>query len=510
MFNFLLILACFFITSSQLFSQGAFATPLDSLLYELESAKEDTNKVYLLSNISAKYQTSDPKLGLEYAQKSLDLANELKFKNGLSGAYNGFGLNYYIMSDFPNAVKYYTLAREAYSESGDELGVAGISMNLGNIYSQQANFPKALEAFFKASQVFKELENYGNLAACLVNIGGIYKRQESDTLALEILLEALEYAEKAEYLYPQSAASHNIGRIYLNWGKVFKAKEMFNNAIEINTKMGYLHWNATNYSSLGLIHEKDEEFNKAFEYYFKSLELNEKMNNEYSLAVDKGNIGVLYIRIFENDSLNLSEYKSEFISTNKLENLNKSLPYLNEAIEISNRIGALEQLVLLKGYLSYYYKYKNNFKKAFTISEEYVKLKDSLNKNDVAKQIGKLEAEKLQMEKEYEAKEQARLEQEKVDRRNQMQYTMISVITVFFFAIIFYLMRKNISFGAIDVLTFIAFLLLFEFLLVLTEPWVDDFTNNVPIYKLLINIGLAIMLIPLQKAEQIIRAKVKQ
>jgi hypothetical protein len=45
-------------------------------------------------------------------------------------------------------------------------------------------------------------------------------------------------------------------------------------------------------------------------------------------------------------------------------------------------------------------------------------------------------------------------------------------------------------------LIFFAFLILFEFLLVFTEPYIQDYTNGEPMYNLLANSVLAVIIFP--------------
>jgi hypothetical protein len=46
-------------------------------------------------------------------------------------------------------------------------------------------------------------------------------------------------------------------------------------------------------------------------------------------------------------------------------------------------------------------------------------------------------------------------------------------------------------------LNFVSLLLVFESILVLTDPFLDYYTNGIPVYKLLVNILLAILIFPM-------------
>ena len=59
---------------------------MDSLLHELETAGNDTNKVNLLYNIAKGYLYNEPDKAMEYNAKALELANNLDFYKGEAAA----------------------------------------------------------------------------------------------------------------------------------------------------------------------------------------------------------------------------------------------------------------------------------------------------------------------------------------------------------------------------------------------------------------------------------------
>lgn len=85
-----------FILFSILFSIQGFCqnntSKLDSLLFSLKIAKEDTNKVNLLVKLGQEIQQKgDLNKSKEYSQKALQLAELLNFKSGIANSYNNLG-----------------------------------------------------------------------------------------------------------------------------------------------------------------------------------------------------------------------------------------------------------------------------------------------------------------------------------------------------------------------------------------------------------------------------------
>jgi hypothetical protein len=85
----------------------------------------------------------------------------------------------------------------------------------------------------------------------------------------------------------------------------------------------------------------------------------------------------------------------------------------------------------------------------------------------------------------------------------------ILIIILFSFSFIFFYGKLKISTTRLESIVFIALLFLFTFISVMTDPFVDNLTKGDPLFKLLINALLALVLTPLDTfLEKIIRRRV--
>ena len=75
---------------AQLEGQGR----IDSLLRELPKAKEDTNKVKLLIDLSHTYYSINPDEGLKFGKQGLKLAQKLDWKKGIGNSCRTIAGNY--------------------------------------------------------------------------------------------------------------------------------------------------------------------------------------------------------------------------------------------------------------------------------------------------------------------------------------------------------------------------------------------------------------------------------
>src|SRR5438128_12600369 len=67
---------------------------IDSLLTQLPTANEDTNKVKLLIDLSHTYYSINPDEGLNFGNQALSLAEKLNWKRGVGNACRTIAGNY--------------------------------------------------------------------------------------------------------------------------------------------------------------------------------------------------------------------------------------------------------------------------------------------------------------------------------------------------------------------------------------------------------------------------------
>ena len=171
-----------------------------------------------------------------------------------------------------------------------------------------------------------------------------------------------------------------------------------------------------------------------------------------------------------------------------------------KSLAISKELGFPENIESASKLLSEIYEAEGDGMKALELHKLYILMRDSINNKEVQNATIKLQAlhefEKEQLIKENEAKEQARIENEAIKRRNNLQYILILLGILVLFGLILSLGIIKIPVKIAEGLIFLAFLILFEFLLVFLEPHIDSFTNGVPVYSLLFNAAIALLIFP--------------
>ena len=98
--------------------------------------------------------------------------------------------------------------------------------------------------------------------------------------------------------------------------------------------------------------------------------------------------------------------------------------------------------------------------------------------------------------KEQEEKEQSRVLAEETSRRDNLQYSVILLGLLVLGILILGLGKLSLPIRLAEGIIFFSFLILFEFVLVLADPYIDRWSGGAPGIKLLFNAGIAALIFP--------------
>ena len=347
----LFILIFILLNAPNLFAKLQGQAKIDSLLSEIPNAKADTNHVNLLKDLSFEYYLINPDEGIKYGEQGLKLAKELSWKKGEATSYHSLGVVYFFgKADYTKALEYYGNALKINEEIGNKRGIAANLGGMGVIYYNQSDYPKALEYYSKALKIDEELGNKSGIAIHLGNIGLVYSNQSD---------------------YP-------------------KALEYYSKALKIDEELGNKNGIARHLGNIGNIYSNQSEYPKALEYFHKALKINEKIGKKDGIAYNLGNMGSLYLKLSQ-DSVSIEPSElNEYVSLNKDINLNNSIEYLLQSIEILEEIGELDGRSTNLKNLADAYKQKGDYKNSDKFIREHHKIKDSVFNQEKQKKIDEL------------------------------------------------------------------------------------------------------------------------
>ena len=130
---------------------------------------------------------------LEMLIRVKSVSEQKKWDKANFRATNNIGLNYYLMTDFGEALKYYLEAYDIATNMPDKKHVMTVVNNIAILYFQEKDNKKAYEYFLKAYQTAKENNRNDKAGAYAVNLGLVLNK-------LNKINEAYKYIQEAEIL----------------------------------------------------------------------------------------------------------------------------------------------------------------------------------------------------------------------------------------------------------------------------------------------------------------------
>ena len=507
---------------------------IDSLKSEISKANSDTLRAQLYLNIADHiyYESTDSmfyysKLAYQIVQgKELNIlstAEKKAVKLIIALAYNNIGSYYNDIGQIDTALFLYEKAFHGFEEFDEKEGMAIAANNIGYIYNNfKVDIPKAIVYYKKSIEYLKELEADVLVANLLNNLAYVYDGQGEFKNALEMYFDALKLYEKSGNRIGIGQAYNNIGAVYQDLEDVELAKDYYIKSLKVRREVadslgvGYI------YNNLAHLYMGIEDYHTALKYHLYALKVRQALNRPREISQSFGNIGLVLIYQEKYDSallmLNqardinetLGDEEAQAASLGNLGMLylkkkdwGKALEFANRSYELSKKNHFDKYLRTSSELLYKVHKELKNDKQALFYFENYVQLKDSALSADNIRESMKLqsqyEIEKealIQEQKKKEAEEQAR---QKKNRRNNIQYSLILISLLILAGLILTLGVIKVNERQAQGLIFLTFLIFFEFLLVILDPYVDDFSGGAPLIKLLVNAVVAALIFPLHE-----------
>jgi tetratricopeptide (TPR) repeat protein len=324
--------------------------------------------------------------------------------------------------------------------------------------------------------------------------------------------QALEYFEQCHDSFGLGIVLNAIGMVYSEIGNEEKSLEYFLKSIrykKITKDIGGL---AFSHINIGHIYLTKKEFDKALESYQEAL--------IYRLQA-KDPLGTGYAQINISQTLNEQEKWPEALKLAKLAQSQFRATHDNTATTWAKQLighlqlvmhqsdsayTTLEPLTKIKGYtqtlllanldFAELLEQRKETSRALGILKQCLILKDSLQQNNYRLEVQKIANEYEFLLSQKEKKEQDLREAARLSRRDNMEYLVISVAVLVFFIVVFS-GRKLFSKRIMSAMILIGLLLLFEFLLVVSDPIVSKISGTEPSLKLIANVVLAILILPI-------------
>lgn len=415
------------------FSLHAQTSITDSLKGLLQSAKQDTARVKLLSKLEANYMRVDKDSAFAYVQQHIILCQKLRDASGLSDAYVNLGYWYYIQSNFPKALEYNYKGLKMAEEVKDSLIRGRAYNNLGHVMLSQKNYAEALASYKKFLAFIPASAKQDATALAHYNIGYAFlKLKQPDS--------ALRYAEEGYQLF-----------------RTAEDKMWMAGCIRVIANAQFMLGNHT----LG-------------EAYFKVA---------VATAVQTNNRGAL--------AMMFTEAASRFLEQG---NKDSALYYCKTALQIFQKLNRKNSTIECYALLTDIFQDRHQTDSAFFYQSKMVQLNKQIAEENGLANIQNINFEERLREQENEAEEHKAKELR--TRNLQYSLIALGLVSffVFFFLFSYSIMATQ---KLIRFLGVVALLIVFEFINLYIHPYLAHVTNDSPLLMLLVMVFIAALLVPL-------------
>jgi len=254
---------------------------LDSLFFRLETAREDSARISILTSISHVYSSFDLPLSLQYAEEALKLAQNAKNRSLLAHAHMSVGTICFMQGLLEISVRHYHEALRIHEEMANAPGIAQAKTNLGGLHLQLHKFEEAKVFFYEALDLFLDIaKEKGDtipphpIVSIYNNLGIAFENLEDYNKAIEYYSRGIGLAKRMPSQEKNLAMLHNnLGSNYMKRGQPTEALENMKEALRIRTGLFDKAGEAASYRMIGIFYFSQENYIKALENFKLGFDL---------------------------------------------------------------------------------------------------------------------------------------------------------------------------------------------------------------------------------------------
>jgi serine phosphatase RsbU (regulator of sigma subunit) len=427
---------------------------IDSLQQVLNATNSRKRKVDILNRFNASYKVKDNEFTFSRFRQAIQLANEIRYRDGLAMAYENLASYYFINNAADSAIYQYNKALLIYQERTNDQKTAITLFNIGNVYYASSKYAEAFEYADKSLELFQIIGDIQNIASTHTLICEILSSSGFDADAIEHCLTALNLFTELESLEGQSNVQNSIGNIYLKLGQIDKSYTFFDQAYYLSELDDNSSLLSTSLRNLGNYYLRSGNYENALESFNKSLEIELKkqdidkigylyldlgMTNskltDFELSLENLQKALLYADSSYNLELKARVYSELGSFYSETEKYDIAIVFLKQSLFVAQQINADPVLQECYKNLSSFYDRVNDAENALKYYKLYVSHKDTLSSHQSAIQIAEAEALYALDKKDKQIellRNENRLREMEAGEKRMINIWLISVLTFVF------------------------------------------------------------------------------
>lgn len=332
------------------------------LIQQLESAKQDSEKVNVYCDLSELYSNINADSALLTAEKSFEIAQRINYKKGIASAYLAKGKALVALERFPEAFECDFKGLKIGEEFKLQSIIEKAYSDIGLAYSAIGNITNALNYLHLSFNLANSNKGTGLKSYNYLNLGDVYRKNLQYDSAIWYNTRALEMERKNGDSLTVAVALFNISENYRKKLMFKKSLPYLNESWEVSKKIndfvGFAYCN----NALGIIYYNTGNYEAGIQYLKKGLE---------------------QAKLFKISEIKKSCYEHLSLIYIKLGNFKEALYYRDQEIAITDSLNVIKKDKEIKNIVTDYQLEKQ--KNRIALLEKDTELKDKEIKTETLK-----------------------------------------------------------------------------------------------------------------------------
>jgi two-component sensor histidine kinase len=377
---------------------------LAELELKLNSEKNQTKKLEIISEMVNTVFGNDMKQALDLAKKGVQLADEVNDKNWQPKFYEMEGRMHANLLQLDSANLFFDKAMKGYKAIDDVKGQASTSFKMAWVLKKKGEYEKAMQKNIYALKLMESIDDKAGICDAMTRISWDLTKQNRLNEALDYAEKAIDMAEKnnltSEFFY----VYNNAGDVAIAMGKNQLSLDYFNKAAAIVKEQNLgLTSQVDIGNSQGNALKRLGRYDEAIRFYTNCLKMAKKANYQNGINTVTANLGEI--------NLLKGNYKD-------------ALPYLLETIQLQEANNDYSNLIENYHHTSTIYKKLNEFESALAYKQKAYNLRDSIGSIESDAKMSEL-LTKYETEKKEET---IAFQEDKIAQQKLVQYLGIIVV----------------------------------------------------------------------------------
>lgn len=254
------------------------------LLKLLSKEKNDSLKIFYMSEIAFEYEGTSLDTALIWYDKAIGLARKTKSNYWIYRNYGFKGIVYQFMQEYDSSVLYNKKAIYLASKEKDTIQQAKLYCNLGKTYFENDKVVSSIQSYKKSLYLSKKIKNQQLISTSYRGLGVCYDKTGNADYALKYHMMAKNIDEKANLPLDMAMDYGNIAAAYMDLDKFDEADVYYQKTIRIYEELGMFG------EELGIVYNNQASAQTEKKDHRKALALFFKAKEQFLLSKDEGSV----------------------------------------------------------------------------------------------------------------------------------------------------------------------------------------------------------------------------